>query len=510
MSEDLPLELPSMPKAHGLIDVDSIIIPERIRSEDTKETKDNIKQLYDSIRVRGLIQPIVLDDDEKTLLAGWCRLSACKLLGYKQIAFSVRGELSPSEKLIVEFEENSHRGEMSWQDQVCAVDRIHNMMRIEHKARSQNWSVAATGRLLKQAAGRVSYCTVLAKAIKSGNTYISNAENISEAIKRLAEQKQAEIERKQAELGPAALPTVALRKRDTTESGFVTSESSGVLSSISLSQPRAKTIDDVFDDISDISPEDIDTSFALDQILTLKPSEYIYQGKMEEICETYFHSETFDFIFTDIPYGISIDKMKSSMDNLDLVAPEHDVDVFLTAAPLWLKTMYRVLKDNSYCIFFYDICHHEKLVAWAEAAGFSVQPYPFIWLKTHPCANQNAGVWFTKTIEYVMICRKGRGTMRSSSYAPCFMESSGSVDRQLYTHPFFKPFDLCTHLLRIFTFRGMKMLDPFAGEGSILKAAIYHGLVPYGIELSDTWHPKLLSTFRNTYQEIYKNRVQFT
>jgi len=506
-----PSSLPTMPKAHGLISVDDIIIPDRIRSEDTAETKVNIKQLHESIGRIGLIQPIVLEDDEKTLVAGWCRLSACKLLGYTEVAYCVRSELTPAEKVIAEFEENTHRGEMSWQDQVCAIAKIHEMLKAEHKGRNENWDQKATGRVLKQSSGRVSYCLVLARAIKTGNTYVSKSTNVSEALARLAEQKAAEIDQRQAELGPAAMSTVPLRKRDAGTSGFVTSGSSSVLPSVSFKQESTSpTSEDPLDFPDEsLEPEDVDVSFAINANITVPLKELCLNGKMEEVCEV-FPNNVFDLIFTDIPYGISIDKMGSSMNNLDLVKDEHEIDEFLVAGPKWLKTMFRVLKDNTYCIFFYDVAHHEKLIQWAQDAGFIVQPYPFIWIKTHPCSNMNAGVWFTKTVEYVMICRKGRATMQNSSYSPCHFESSGAVDRQLWTHPFFKPFDLCTHLLKKVGFRGMKMLDPFAGEGSIIKSAIYQGMTPYGIELSPNWYPKLLATYRNTYQEIYKGNVSFS
>jgi site-specific DNA-methyltransferase (adenine-specific) len=62
----------------------------------------------------------------------------------------------------------------------------------------------------------------------------------------------------------------------------------------------------------------------------------------------------------------------------------------------------------------------------------------------------------------------------------------GKTDRQNH-HPTVKPTDLMRYLCRLVTPAGGMVLDPFAGSGSTLKAAVLEGFDVVGIELSDEY-----------------------
>ena len=65
------------------IDIASIKIKKRVREKTVP-----IQPLVDSIKKYGLLEPIVIDQNNR-LIAGFRRLEACKQLGYKTILANV-------------------------------------------------------------------------------------------------------------------------------------------------------------------------------------------------------------------------------------------------------------------------------------------------------------------------------------------------------------------------------------------------------------------------------------
>jgi hypothetical protein len=72
----------------------------------------DIEGLAESIKQYGLMQPIVVDDDNN-LVAGERRLVACKALDWGEIEVKSLGELTPRELCIIELEENIRRKDLT-------------------------------------------------------------------------------------------------------------------------------------------------------------------------------------------------------------------------------------------------------------------------------------------------------------------------------------------------------------------------------------------------------------
>lgn len=68
------------------------------------------------------------------------------------------------------------------------------------------------------------------------------------------------------------------------------------------------------------------------------------------------------------------------------------------------------------------------------------------------------------------------------------VERNAGLD-QRNTHPTVKPITLMRYLIRLVTPPDGTILDPFAGSGTTLAAAIIEGFYPIGIELTDDYHP---------------------
>ena len=97
------------------------ILPGRQRHEAAPD------HLIESIRRRGIINPIVVTEDG-TLIAGECRLLAAKALGLKSVPVRKLKNLTPVEAAMVELDENLHRKDLTWQEQCNAVQSIANQL----------------------------------------------------------------------------------------------------------------------------------------------------------------------------------------------------------------------------------------------------------------------------------------------------------------------------------------------------------------------------------------------
>lgn len=97
--------------------IEEIQIPERFRYD-----YGDLKDLADSIKRLGLIQPIVVTmvDGTPTLVAGARRLLACTQIRMGEIDGVLFENLEPSKRREIELEENIKRKQFTWQEEVRA------------------------------------------------------------------------------------------------------------------------------------------------------------------------------------------------------------------------------------------------------------------------------------------------------------------------------------------------------------------------------------------------------
>lgn len=90
--------------------IDKIIVKDRYRTD-----KGDIEGLAESIKEKGLLQPIVLDS-KLNLLAGERRYLACQLAGLKTIPTFIYQTKSKIDPLEIELIENTQRKDFTWQE----------------------------------------------------------------------------------------------------------------------------------------------------------------------------------------------------------------------------------------------------------------------------------------------------------------------------------------------------------------------------------------------------------
>lgn len=466
------------------IPLSDIIIGERLR-EDTPLVKAKIESIAKSIKQHGPIQPIVLDDKNK-LIDGGCRCKAYELLGESEVPYVTRMRVTDKKSIILEVEANFQRSDLTWQEKAKAIARVHEMKEEEAHEKSEEWGQLATGSLLGVNVAHVNNAIQVYHALKTNDPEICGAASLKEAMLVLVERKK----------------NAAILHRMATGKAPAKTEEPIKPITFALGKASAPVI---------LTP--VVTSVHKDPIR--QPSRHVDLSKVlfNTDCVSWMLSsprDSVDVIVTDIPYGVDLNNMED-ITNIDMMRSTHDVEANVELMPEFIKAAYQILRPNSYLLFFYALQHHEKLRDWGTAAGFNVQDWPLIWLKPHSCKNNAPQCNWTKSFEPVMVMKKGSPVL-NTRMTKCHLEIDGMPDKKQQSNPFAKPLDFLSQM--IFKPLGLQpgaiCLDPFAGEGSILSAAVLHGLQPIGIELDTERFPALVSRMQRLYKNVLNQAVEFT
>jgi site-specific DNA-methyltransferase (adenine-specific) len=180
--------------------------------------------------------------------------------------------------------------------------------------------------------------------------------------------------------------------------------------------------------------------------------------------------ETVDFVLTDPPYinrYVARDGRTIRSDNFTWVKPA-------------FSEMYRVLKYNSFCAFFYGWAHIHKLAAAFTEAGF--RPVGHI---TFPKRYVSGKRFLQYRHECAYVLAKGEPKEPEHPISDV-IEWTAYTGNKL--HPSQKPLQVLNPLITAFCPTSGIVLDPFAGSGSSLLAARQLGRQFIGIELDQQHH----------------------
>ncbi|WP_343075468.1 DNA methyltransferase [Ruficoccus amylovorans] len=175
--------------------------------------------------------------------------------------------------------------------------------------------------------------------------------------------------------------------------------------------------------------------------------------------------ESMDFVITDPPYLVnyhSRDKRSFANDtNADWVEPA-------------FEEIYRVLKNNSYCVCFYGWSAVEHFISAWEKAGFRRVGH-FTACKRYSSSQRHTAMYH----ECAFLLAKGRPKLPEQPL--CDLLPWRYTGNRL--HPTQKPVETFQPLIQTYAPPGGMVLDPFAGSGTAGEAAILSGREYLLIEL---------------------------
>jgi len=399
------------------VPIDSIIVnrPERQRRE-----LRNIDDLALSIRNRGLINPITIDPDYN-LIAGERRLTACRQLGWTSISVQFSSELDYYELQMIELEENVKRVDLTWQEEVEAIARFHQL-KIDNEP---EWTQAATSEALGLSEQDVS--RKLAVASEMHNEVVANADRFAAAANIVSRNN----ERKKS----SALESVDLMIGKSAAIYTPDEEVEAILAKSEASQRAAIPL--------------LNTNF-------------------HEWQESY-DGPKFNLIHCDFPYGINVaDAPRMSATIKDHY--EDSPDVYWALLHRLSLAMDNVVADSAHLIFWHSMKFHVETKDALELMGWSCHPFPFIWHKS-----DGAGIapdpqrGPRQTYEAAIFATRGD---RKITQAGCVANSFAHPGRRNNEgHVSEKPYAMLKHFMRMICDEYSLVLDPTCGGANALKVA---------------------------------------
>jgi site-specific DNA-methyltransferase (adenine-specific) len=204
--------------------------------------------------------------------------------------------------------------------------------------------------------------------------------------------------------------------------------------------------------------------------------------------------ESVDFAEVDPPYGVKLDIHKKGTANIETYT-EWSEKEYEERLPIVAREVYRLLKNDSYAVFWYGTKHHCLTLRILKEAGFKIDPIPCIWvkgkvedvLKSGYAAAPNYN--FATCYETFFMVRKGsamlplndgRGHGRGRSNVFHSPPDPGK------NHATGKPLGLMLDVLQsIVRIPGSTVHVPFLGSGVTLRAAYQLGHTGFGWDLSE-------------------------
>jgi ParB family chromosome partitioning protein len=489
--------------------ISKILVEDRQRQD-----LGDIPALADSLARYGLIQPVVINQDNR-LLAGGRRLAAALYLKWTEIDVVYKETLSLDEAFELELEENVRRKDMSWQERALNIYKIYRIKKDKAAIDGVKWGMIETGELLGMSKTHTNYCILVAKELLKSPDCKGpywEAETIHDAWRYMLRLEQDRI---QAELARRAKE----RANDIPDDIVPILGDYVALDGLPIPE---ETIDLAYEDAKRrylSNPHNDSEKF--DEYYKSKNNDREVQENTILLSNRYFmgdgikfmvaNREAFDHLITDIPYGVDMDMLNQQnphggMVDLDTIIDEHDVEYNMELIEQFFPAAFRCLKDNSFCITWCDQMVWQKMFDIATRAGFTVQRWPVTWNKLHRCMNQSAQYNFTKSTEIAMVCRKGNAVMMNPALVSVVSASNEEM-KKLIGHPFAKPYECWAFFIHHCTFDGQLILDPFAGRGSSILSFLRMNRRAMGVEIQQEHYHALLENIKKYYISINSKAV---
>jgi ParB/RepB/Spo0J family partition protein len=223
-------------------------------------------------------------------------------------------------------------------------------------------------------------------------------------------------------------------------------------------------------------------------------------------------------VLTDVPFCITeemamhrrANPMKFNPKLLASSEEDRQFDVFenedeyLKLMRDWMGEALRVLKPGGHCVVFVDRLKITEFVKIGESLGFDIRQ-PLYWRILNPVPNSDERdftsaimtmAWFTRPVK--------DGEKPTFHYElgqhPNYFDAPYVSGTEKLRHPSAKPISLLKEIIEYLTNAGDLIVDPFAGGGSTLEAALELERRAWGAEKNETSYKmaaERLATVRN-------------
>lgn len=455
-----------------------------------REDYEDIDDLVEDIKERGIIQPIAvlrkaeLTDEELEelgesdqdrpylLMAGGRRTTAAIRADLETVPAQIYNHaLDHLELRIIELHENLHRKSLSFVEDVKLKAEIHRLQ-VEKYGEKVSTAVDAPGASL----------ATTAEFLGVSKATMSNDVRLSQALEEYPELAGADSKAeawKQYDgiVKKMAMEILAMRQR-----------------AASNNNPTSTN-----------NPHNIRRA-----VCSLYQVGSFFEGVKQ------VPDGTIKLVEIDPPYAVDLKNIKKAGDTDDYneIAP-HFYESFMKST---FAEAYRVTKDHAWMICWFGPEWFEKIFCWIEAAGkpeamsiedwrtskrgFQVRRMPGIWMKRNG-QTQQPDKYLASAAEYFFYARKGDPGIAKQGRSNIF--DFGPVAPQRKRHPTERPIEMLESLLETFARTRETILVPFAGSGNTILAANNLGMPCIGWDLSQPYKDSFDVTVMTNEKDTFKS-----
>lgn len=383
----------------------------------SRKDLDITDEFVESIK-KFQINPILLTSDLK-LIAGERRLRACQKAGI-QVKTVVKEQCTAIELKELELRENLDRKDMHWAESAAGLAELNALKQAEFGegkgGRSEvGWSLGDTAKLTDRSISDVHRAVKMAEALK--------------AFPELAESKTAhEANKKLKKLTETLAIAELAKRRQQVATGYTV-----------------------------LANENFILGDALAGLRSLQ-------------------TESINFANVDTPYGIDLTEQKkiASETRTDEEYEEWPKDKYIENITLVANECYRILKPNSWMLFWFGQEWYMQVFSVLKDAGFGVDKIPAIWFGGAGGAQTMAPETnLARCYEQFFVCRKGSPVLVKRGRINVFAFDKSAPQNKI--HPTEKPLELMSELYSTFVLPGQACLSPFIGSGNDGRGAYKHG-----------------------------------
>jgi len=409
----------------------SFIDIKKIHIKENRQRKDltNIDILADSMFRLGQLAPIIVGDfvdvpGEWTLIAGERRLTAAKKLKWSKIAATFRDNLTPQDIHQIELEENIKREQLTWTDQALAIVQFSDRA----FADSTEWTLSKTADSLGLPQGSISRWITVGRALleNPGDEKLLACSNLNAAWNLESKRRERLIEVEVENL---------------------------------VYIPKANII------LNSSQENDQEDTAPIESIPT-KPIDAITCTDFISWANSY-KGRPFSFLHCDFPYGIN--HQKSDLGgSARHGAYEDSPDVYWALCETLRNNLDRILFPQAHIMFWFSMSYYtETMEFFQNNTELTVQPFPLIWTKS-----DNAGICPDAQRQPRRVYETALILSRGNRKTVNMVSNAYSAPSTKANHISEKPVPMLKHFFRLFIDEHTSVLDPTAGSGNALIAAL--------------------------------------
>lgn len=244
-----------------------------------------------------------------------------------------------------------------------------------------------------------------------------------------------------------------------------------------------------------------------------------------------------DLVITSPPYNVNLGESKHNRFSYDLYNDNREYKQYIE----WLKTVfngiYRVLKSGGrVCVNIGDgkngaVSTSSDIIQFMTRELNYIQMTHIIWNKNQ---TRNRAAWgsfnspsspsFPRPFEHILVFAKENKKLQYKGETDLSKEDfinwsfglwtfAPETNQKKFGHPAMFPEELPKRCMKMFSWVGAAVLDPFMGSGTTAKAALLYNRNFIGFEISDQYcdiAKKRLSLIKNYPSAIVKPRTGFS